>query len=286
MTGMPDMVRLSETEFRLFRDLIYEHCGIYLPDNLQFLLERRLRPRLKVMGHDGFRRYYRQVKYARDGYAELCEIVERITTNETFFFREEYQLRDFVESVIPTLLVDREPEEHIKIWSAGCSSGEEPYTLAMILRDSGYTNQFDFEITGNDISNQVLDKARLGLYREASFREMPLDVRQRYFRPDGTRYRISDDIRDRVIFEQANLMDSSSLFGFYQLDVIFCRNVMIYFSPSSRRALLKTFLEKLRPGGYLLLGHSENLVNVSTGFELVPLRRGIVYRRPLEVLRG
>ena len=283
---LPDLVRLSESEFRLFRDLIYAHCGIYLPDNLQFLLERRLRPRLKVMGHEGFRHYYRHVKYGRDGYSELCEIVERITSNETFFFREEYQLRDFVESVIPTLLIDREPEEHIKIWSAGCSSGEEPYTLAMLLRDSGYTNSFDFEITGNDISNQVLDKARLGIYREASFRETAPDIRQRYFRPEGNRFRISSDIRDRVIFEQANLMDPDSLFGLYDMDVIFCRNVMIYFSPSSRKELLNTFLEKLRPGGYLLLGHSENLVNLSTGFELVPLKRGIVYRRPLEVGGG
>lgn len=273
-------VRLQESEFRLLRELIHQHCGIFLPDNVTYLLERRLRPRLKVLELADFRAYYRYLKYRRDGYDELCEIVERITTNETYFFREEYQLKDFLEDVIPDILHDRSTAEPINIWSAGCSSGEEPYTLAMLLNDSGFTNTFDFNIFANDISQKVLEKARDGIYREASFRETRPDVMKRYFRREGSRFRINENIRRQVTFEQANLIDSSTLVGYTGFDVIFCRNVMIYFARESREQLLQEFLERLRPGGYLLLGHSESLVNLSTGFELIPLKRGIVYRKP------
>ena len=275
-------IRLQEAEFRLLREIIHEHCGIFLPDNVTFLLERRLRPRLKALELDGFRSYYRYVKYTRDGYQELCEIVERITTNETYFFREEYQLKDFIEEIIPDVLQAHDSELPVNIWSAGCSSGEEPYTLAMLLNDSGFTNSFEFNILANDISQQVLDKARDGIYREASFRETRPDVMMRYFRREGARFRINENIRRQVTFEQANLIDSSTLVGCRNFDVIFCRNVMIYFAKESREQLLQEFLERLRPGGYLLLGHSESLVNLSTGFELIPLKRGIVYRKPLE----
>ncbi len=275
-------IRLQEAEFRLLREIIHEHCGIFLPDNVTFLLERRLRPRLKALELDGFRSYYRYVKYTRDGYQELCEIVERITTNETYFFREEYQLKDFIEEIIPDVLQAHDQELPVNIWSAGCSSGEEPYTLAMLLNDSGFTNSFEFNILANDISQQVLDKARDGIYREASFRETRPDVMMRYFRREGARFRINENIRRQVTFEQANLIDSSTLVGYRNFDVIFCRNVMIYFAKESREQLLQEFLERLRPGGYLLLGHSESLVNLSTGFELIPLKRGIVYRKPLE----
>ena len=274
-------IRLQEAEFRLLREIIHEHCGIFLPDNVTFLLERRLRPRLKALELDGFRSYYRYVKYTRDGYQELCEIVERITTNETYFFREEYQLKDFIEEIIPDVLQAHDRELPVNIWSAGCSSGEEPYTLAMLLNDSGFTNSFEFNILANDISQQVLDKARDGIYREASFRETRPDVMTRYFRREGARFRINENIRRQVTFEQANLIDSSTLVGYRNFDVIFCRNVMIYFARESREQLLQEFLERLRPGGYLLLGHSESLVNLSTGFELIPLKRGIVYRKPL-----
>lgn len=275
-------IRLQEAEFRLLREIIHEHCGIFLPDNVTFLLERRLRPRLKALELEDFRSYYRYVKYTRDGYEELCEIVERITTNETYFFREEYQLKDFIEEIIPDILQEHERDLPVNIWSAGCSSGEEPYTLAMLLNDSGFTNSFDFNILANDISQQVLDKARDGIYREASFRETRPDVMMRYFRREGARFRINENIRRQVTFEQANLIDSSTLIGYQNFDVIFCRNVMIYFAKESREQLLQEFLERLRPGGYLLLGHSESLVNLSTGFELIPLKRGIVYRKPLD----
>ena len=279
-------IRLQEAEFRLLREIIHEHCGIFLPDNVTFLLERRLRPRLKALELEDFRSYYRYVKYTRDGYEELCEIVERITTNETYFFREEYQLKDFIEEIIPDILQEHERDLPVNIWSAGCSSGEEPYTLAMLLNDSGFTNSFDFNILANDISQQVLDKARDGIYREASFRETRPDVMTRYFRREGARFRINENIRRQVTFEQANLIDSSTLVGYQNFDVIFCRNVMIYFARESREQLLQEFLERLRPGGYLLLGHSESLVNLSTGFELIPLKRGIVYRKPLNPSTG
>ena len=126
-----DSRSMTLLEFRLFRDLIYEHCGIFLPENVAFLLERRLKPRLKFAEVRTFREYYQRVKFGRYGYAELCEIIERITTNETYFFREEFQLRDFIEDLVPEFLTGQRSEP-VRIWSAGCSSGEEPYSICLL----------------------------------------------------------------------------------------------------------------------------------------------------------
>lgn len=274
-----DSRSMTLLEFRLFRDLIYEHCGIFLPENVAFLLERRLKPRLKFAEVRTFREYYQRVKFGRYGYAELCEIIERITTNETYFFREEFQLKDFIEDLAPEFL-EEERKEPVRIWSAGCSSGEEPYSIVMLLKEAGFFAESSFEVLGADISQQVIEKAREGVYRENAFRQTTPAMLDKYFTPVSGRYQLIDGVRDAVQFKQVNLMEAGELEDMPRVDIVFCRNVMIYFSQNSRRHLLNTFYDKLNPGGYLLLGHSETLPQATTRFEYIPLKRGIVYRKP------
>lgn len=278
---------MSDEEFLLIRDLIFDYCGIMLPENVKFLVERRLRPRLDAFGAAGFREYYRAVKYGRDKTHELDEIVELITTNETYFFREQHQLQAFTREIVPALVAGREPGNPIRIWSAGCSSGEEGYTIAMLLEEMALPSTVTFEIFGSDISRKVLRLARSGVYRESSFRDTSPHFIEKYFDRDNRDYILRDHIRSRVTFGHLNLMDEAALALVANVDVIFCRNVMIYFAKSSRTKLLNSFYRKMRAGGYLLLGHSESLVNASTNFEIVALKNDIVYRKPISgALRG
>ncbi len=279
MTLGDPVVTMTEEEFLLMRDLIYSYCGIHLPESMRFLVERRLLPRLSVLGLTSFREYYRIIKYGHSE-SEFDEIVERITTNETYFFRESYQLAAFTEEVLPRILADRDFADRVRIWSAGCSSGEEPYTISMLLRDVPSARPFSFDIFGNDISRKVLRTARAGVYRETSFRQTERRYIERYFRFDGSTYHLDDEIKNTVTFGHLNLMDEAAMALVANVDIIFCRNVMIYFAPESRAHLLEAFHSKLRPGGYLLLGHAESLINASTKFELVPLKHDIVYRKP------
>ncbi|MEE2959969.1 MAG: protein-glutamate O-methyltransferase CheR [Myxococcota bacterium] len=277
----PTGPRLSALDFRLLRDLIFDYSGVYLPDSVSYILERRLRPRLNVLGLESFTDYYRYTKYGREGTAELFEILERVTTNETYFFREEYQLRDLLNDVIPRLILQSgKTQDSIKIWSAGCSSGEEPYTISIMLTDAGFVNSKNFDIIANDISRTVLDKANRGLYRRSSFREADEDVIRRYFREEGNRYKISSRIQEQVKFFRGNLVNSEDFTWFEDVDIVFCRNVMIYFSKESREKILNLFMAKMRPGGLLFLGHSETLINMTTNFEFVPLDNCIAYRKP------
>ncbi|MEM6732502.1 MAG: protein-glutamate O-methyltransferase CheR [Myxococcota bacterium] len=279
--GTGRAVEMSDEEFLLIRDLITSYCGIYFDETFKYLVERRLQPRLPVFGFGSFRDYYRHLKYSPDATREFDEIVERITTNETYFFREAYQLKAFTDEVLPDIMRQRNLGDRIRIWSAGCSTGEEPYSISMLLDEIPAAKGYSFDIFGNDISRKVLKQARSGMFRESSFRQTDPAYIDRYFKPEERNaYRLADAVRERVTFGHLNLMDEASMALISNVDVIFCRNVIIYFSAESRHQLIAMFHRKLRPGGYLLLGHSESLVNLSTDFELVPLKNDIVYRKP------
>ncbi|MBI5507676.1 MAG: protein-glutamate O-methyltransferase CheR [Deltaproteobacteria bacterium] len=271
---------MTDEEFRLIRDLICDYCGIYFTESFKFLIERRLQPRLPVFGFVGFRDYYRLIKYGRDRELEFDEIVERVTTNETYFFREAYQLNALMDEVLPLVKEGGRSGRRLRIWSAGCSTGEEPYSVAMMLEDASAARGLAFDIFGNDISRKVLRTARAGVYTQASFRATSKEMLARHFVADGRTYRLADRIRNQVSFGHLNLVDGSALALLAPVDVILCRNVMIYFDPASRQRLIETFHRKLRPGGFLLLGHAESLINESTAFELWPLKNDMVYRKP------
>jgi chemotaxis protein methyltransferase CheR len=206
-----------------------------------------------------------------------------LTTNETYFFRESSQLRALINEIFAELHLERAARggRPINVWSAGCSSGEEPYSIAMLARETGLKPGVDIHVYASDISRRMLRKARKGVYREASFRETDPHLRGKYFIEKDRLWQISDDLKRDVDFIHLNLLDQSKIALLRTMDVILCRNVIIYFNLDTKCQVIRTFYDKLRPGGHLLLGHSESLINLSTSFELRHLRRDLVYRRPL-----
>jgi chemotaxis protein methyltransferase CheR len=280
-----DDIRLEPDEFRLLRELFNQHCGLSFGPESRPVLERRLRERLNALGLSSFGEYYQLLRSPERGRAELDEAIDLVTINETYFFREEYQLRAFKDELLPRLVSAPLARERVSIWSAGCSTGEEVYSIAIAALEAGLLPSHDVHVFGSDISRRCVAAARKGVYGPSSFRATPPDIRRRWFtnRPDGGH--VVDEVRSMCHFGHLNLLDTwrASVVG--RVDVIFCRNVLIYFDPVSRRRVIETFYERLLPGGYLLLGHSESLINVSTAFELVHLRDDLVYRKPLTVSR-
>jgi chemotaxis protein methyltransferase CheR len=274
---------MSLEEFRLLRELVYEHCGIRIRDDMKFVMERRLWGRLEERGLADFAAYYRFLRLDLARKAELEAAVEALATNETYFFREPVQLRAFSEEVLPMLHKRNEGSRRLRLWSAGCSTGEEAYTLAMLIHASGLFTDWDVEVLGTDISQRVLTTARRAEYGSSSLRATSDDLAARYFEPvpKSTKVRVREEIRALVSFGHLNLMDAESSSLVARNDAIFCRNVMIYFDLPARKRVLKAFYDKLVEGGYLLLGHSESLLNLSTDFELVHLKEDLIYRRPI-----
>jgi len=278
-------VNMTEEEFRLIRDLVYEHCGLYFDGDARFLLEKRLTRRVTFHQLSGFRDYYRLLKYSRDRDQELSAIMDILTTNETYFFREEFQLNAFSGEILPELRQKKEKrgDRTLRIWSAGCSTGEEPYTIAMLIIESGFFRGWKVEIVGTDISHRVLQHARKGVYGASSFRTTEEGRIRRFFQEQDGLYRISDEVRSLVSISHLNLLDENRMILLGKMDVIFCRNVIIYFDQVAKKRVVESFYRSLREGGYLLLGHSESLLNTTTAFSLKHLKTDMVYQKPHSV---
>jgi chemotaxis protein methyltransferase CheR len=272
---------MTVEEFRLLRDHVYAHCGILIHEDMKFVMERRLWPRLEALGLPDFGAYHRYLRYDAQRHAELEAAVESLTTHETYFFREPSQLKAFCEELLPLLEKRNARTRRLRLWSAGCSSGEEAYTLAMLIQDSRRFDDWDVEVYGTDISRRVLALARRAEYGASALRATSADLLERFFVPAGNnRVRVRDEVRSWVSFGHHNLLDETGSQLVPRMDVVFCRNVMIYFDQAARRRVLRIVRDRLVPGGYLLLGHSENLLNLGADFELVHLRGDLVYRRP------
>lgn len=288
MFGVEPEIPLSDEEFRLIRDLIYSHCGLYFDSDATYLLEKRLSKRLQLHQLSGFKDYYHFLKYNRKKDQELSDIMDILTTNETYFFREAFQLKAFTEEIIPALreMKMKSGDRTLRIWSAGCSSGEEPYTIAMLLLDMGGFAGWNVEIIGTDISQRVIQQARKGLYGKSSFRVTDDSYIRRYFTEQDGMYRVNDKVRELVTISHLNLLDANRIAFLGRMDIIYCRNVIIYFDQVARRKVIDSFFRTLRDGGYLLLGHSESLMNISTAFTLKHLKNDMVYQKPLSVGAG
>jgi chemotaxis protein methyltransferase CheR len=271
---------MTPVEFRLLRDLIHGHAGLYFRDDLLYLVERRLAPRVRALGLDGFAAYHRHLRFDAGAAAELEVAAEVLTTNETYFFREPVQLRSFGDEVLPALAAERAAERRLRVWSAGCSSGEEAYTIAILLRASGLFPGWDLGVLGTDIARKVLAVARAGAYGAHAFRGVDAETLLRWFQPVGEKWTVDEGVRRMVTFGHLNLLDAAAVAMVEPVDCIFCRNVLIYFDLPARRQVLRSFLRALRPGGWLFLGHSESLVNVTADFEMVQLEGDLAYRRP------
>ncbi len=272
-------MELPDDVFRLLRDQIYRRSGIWFNDTSKYLLQKRLSPRARELNFDSFQKYFYFLQYDPRADAEFDQIFDLVTTNETYFFREPAQLQAFVEEIVPDIL-SRKSVKKVRIWSAGCSSGEEPYSIAILLKETGWYEHAAFEIFASDINQQVLVKARKGNYRENAFRAIPPGLRERHFtRASDNSWHVSDDIRNRVSFGRLNLYDEGRVSLLGQLDIVFCRNVIIYFDDASKKVVVNNFYNRLSEGGYLLLGHSESLISLSTQFKLRHLKNDMVYQK-------
>ena len=273
---------LDLKEFRLLRDYVNRFCGIHFADDAAYIVERRLRERLRELGIEDFVEYYRYLRYHPNAEAELERAAEVLTTNETYFFREAYQLRAFTDEILPVVRARAlaRGAKRVDVWSAGCSSGEEVYTIAMLIEASGLFEGWAIRIFGNDISRRVLHKARDATYTSASFRAMIPDY-ERFFISTDEGKQVHPRIRSMCHFGHLNLMNERRAAIVGRVDVTFCRNVLIYFDDTSRRKVLDTIYQRLHRGGYLLLGHSESLLQSGTAFEIAQLTTDIVYRRPV-----
>lgn len=261
----PVSSQISDSEFRLFRELIYRHAGIALARSKKALLEARLAKRLRELGLRSFTDYYERVVNNPDG-AELVQLLDRISTNETHFFREPRQFEFLEQQVFPlwtAQAVKGLKERHIRIWSAGCSTGEEPYSLAMLLQDRfSIASGWEIEILATDISTRALNAARMAEWPIAKAEEIPEEFLKR-FMLQGTgaqtgKMKAGPEIVSRVHFERLNLNDDTyPVSG--RFDAIFCRNVLIYFDAPSRRRAIERLLDFLTPAGFLFVGHAETL---------------------------
>lgn len=276
----PKAAGMSVREFRLFSSFIENSCGIRMPEAKKFMLESRLRKRLRQLELTSFRDYYDYLSSPNGLKNELVNMIDVVTTNKTDFFRESAHFSYLVDSVLPGI-PEAELMRGIRLWSAGCSSGEEPYTLAMVLSEYKRTQkEFHFSILATDICTTVLESARLGIYEEEKIAPIPLELKKRYLlrSKDKSRrvVRMCPEIRSPITFRRLNLMDETFDIG-PPVRIIFCRNVIIYFDRQTQEKLLNRFCRYLLPGGYLFLGHSETLNGLD-----VPLVQvnSTIYQKP------
>lgn len=279
---------MSDDDFFLLRDCIYAHCGIYFDQDSKYILEKRLSNRLTDLNLPTFYEYYHFLKYNRNKEQELMDIMDVLTTNETYFFRELFQLKAFSEEIIPEMLKIKAAagNRSLRIWSAGCSTGEEPYTIAMLLSTIPELAGWKIEIIGTDISQRVLHHARRAVYGKSSFRATEEDDLRRFFHQQDDGYKVNDSIREMVTISHLNLFDTNRLTMLGKVDLIFCRNVIIYFDQAAKKRVIESFHSALYDGGFLLLGHSESLMNITTRFTLRHFKNDMIYQKPDRLTAG
>jgi chemotaxis protein methyltransferase CheR len=262
--------------------LINEQCGIFLGDAKKTFLEANLAPRLVRTNSENFKDYYLFLKYDPHGEQELNDLIDAITVNETFFFRHPEQLGDFCNEAVPEILRRKKHEGPLVVWSAGCSTGEEAYTLAVLLLESPFLRgPSSIRIVASDISASALRSAGEGVYDDHSLRHAPHSWREKYFdkNPSGN-YVIHDRVKRLVTFCAINLTDSRATARMRDVDCIFCRNVIIYFDDAHKSRCVENLYQSMTGGGYLFLGYSETLGRISNLFRPVKLKTTVAYRKP------
>jgi chemotaxis protein methyltransferase CheR len=266
---------LSAGDFSRLSQFIYKVCGIKLTPVKKVMVESRLSKRLRELNMKKFSEYCDYLFSDRGMEEELVHMIDIVTTNKTDFFRESAHFDYLVEKALPALIHQHEAgvRRKLRIWSAGCSTGEEPYTLAMVLKDFGERcRSFDFEIMATDISTRVLRKAALAVYEEDKVEPVPTQMKEKYLlRGRGNsqgRVRVTPELRESIRFRRLNFMDNDFAIK-ERMDVIFCRNVIIYFDRITQERLLRRFCDHLVPGGYVFMGHSETLNGMNLPLTLV-----------------
>lgn len=277
------MMTLALKDFGAIRDEVYKKLGLYFEDAKVHFIQKRLEKRMETLGVESFADYAFLLRYGDKGDREMQALANLVTTNETYMFREFEQLQGFADHCLPMILKSLEAsnDPRLRIWSAGCSSGEEPYTLAIILQEVMHDfRSWDVKIKATDIDEVRLDMARRAVYDERSVKDVPAEYFDRHIsRLPGGYYGIKPATAKIVEIEHLNLNDRLAMRGMKQFDFIFCRNVLIYFDDASRKAVVDQFYNALKPGGFIFLGHSESIGRISTAFKLMRVGQHLVYRK-------
>jgi chemotaxis protein methyltransferase CheR len=276
----PRAVPVSPEDVRRLCEFLYRRTGMSFAESKRYYIDRRLADRIAATGSISFASYFTLLR--ADAGHEIEQLVNAFTVNETYFYREDHQLRCMTASLLGALLKRKAPGETLRIWSIPCSTGEEPYSIAMWLMENwSEVDSYNIEIVGSDIDTRALKAAAEGMYGERALMRLPPQVVDRYFRAvaDG-RYEIDPGLRNSVQFTRANLVDAADMAQYRDFDIVFCRNVLIYFDDASRRSAAENLYESLRPGGYICLGHSETMSRISPLFRVCRFPDAIVYQKP------
>lgn len=274
-------ILITDDDFEKFREYFYRKTGIQFEPSKRYFVDKRLAERIEATDSGSFRSYFTMMRFQASG-EELQTLTNCMTVNETYFFREEYQFKCLVDSLLPEITKKKRPGDTLRIWSIPSSSGEEAYSIALYLTEfwPGLA-EWDVELISSDIDTKILKKAREGRYSERSVQHLPKHLLQRHFKklPDNE-WQICEDFRQAVEFTQVNLSEPADTRPYRGFDVIFCRNLLIYFDDLSRAKAAEVFYDALNPGGFICLGHSESMSRITSLFKVRKFPEAIVYQKP------
>lgn len=268
---------LSQADLEEICAIIYERSGMVFGETKRYYIERRVTDLINQRRAQSVRNY---ISMLRGDQRETELLINSFTVNETYFYREQHQLACLSGSILPDIIRSKGPGDRIRIWSMPCSSGEEPYSIAIwLLENWPLVDAYNIDITGSDIDTDILKQAVEGLFGQRSLSKLPEDVLERYFEPEKDQQRrLISDLRESVTFANGNIVERESLTALGRFDVIFCRNLLIYFDQAAREAAARHIHDLLNPGGYICLGHTESMSRISETFEPVRFPEAIVYR--------
>jgi chemotaxis protein methyltransferase CheR len=274
---------ITDADFQKFAEFFYRKTGIHFDDSKRYFVDKRLLDRIKATGAESFRAYFVGLRFEADG-REMQQLVNTMTVNETYFFREAYQFDCLVNHMLDEVAARKPRGSRIRIWSVPSSTGEEPYSIAIYLLERwAKIDDYEVEILSSDIDSRVLESALAGVYSPRSIANLPRHYLNKYFRAlPGGDWRISRDIVEAVEFSLVNLSEPNDTRRFRDIDVIFCRNLLIYFDDLSRRVAAEAMFDALSPGGFICLGHSESMSRISSLFKVRRFPDAMVHQKPLE----
>lgn len=279
---MTDAPFITEAEYRRLSDYLYRRTGMTISESRRYFIDRRVAERMEATQSASFASYFARLRSNLG--QEIEQFVNAFTVNETYFYREDYQLRCLTADLLRERLRNKPLGAPVRIWSIPCSSGEEPFSIAIwLLENWPEVDSHDIEIIASDIDTAALSAARDGVFGKRALSRLTPALVDRYFLPIGDdRWQIIGELRDSVRFSAVNIMERTETRPYGRFDVIFCRNVLIYFDDASRRVAAENLYENLAPGGFICLGHSESMSRISPLFEVCRFADAIVYRRPME----
>lgn len=276
MVSRSQNLALPEGTSALIRNLIHERTGMFFDNGKSDLLIDKLSPLVIERGFGSYLDYYYLLKYDASALAEWQNVINTLSVQETYFWREIDQVRVMVQKLVPQWLANN-PGSTLRIWSAACATGEEPLTIAMALNEGGWFQRAQIEILASDASSKAIDRAVQGVYKERAFRNLAPHLRDRYFHAEGSGWRVRSDLHSRIKWRIANLMEESHIAPLASADFIFCRNVFIYFSENAIGRAVRSFAKFMGDPGYLFVGAAESLIRLTTDFTLTEIDDAFVY---------